>query len=151
MKIRGFELVNEKFRDNNKLYKLPIRQTSNSAGYDFFLPEDITINPGETVKIQSGIKAYMQENEVLYLHVRSSIGIKKHLILSNSTGVIDADYYSNETNDGDIGIVLFNYGKEPITLNKGECVIQGVFHTYLIADNGNLNNNRNGGIGSTTK
>lgn len=150
MKQRGFEIVTDIHRKNpDKEIKLPIRATSKSAGYDFFSPVTIEIYPHEKIVIWSDVKAYMQDNEVLMMYVRSSIGIKKGLILANSTGVIDADYYQNETNDGNIGICLYNNSDGIQKIQEGERIAQGIFINYLVADNGNSGNERIGGIGSS--
>ena len=147
---RGFEIVSEGFRKHSEAdIQLPTRGSKVSAGYDFYLPCDITLQPNEKICVWSDVKAYMQEGEVLMLHVRSSIGIKKGLMLSNITGVIDADYYSNESNDGNIGIALYNYSDKIVELKKGERICQGVFMPFLVADNGNTENERTGGFGST--
>lgn len=148
--IRGFEIVSEKNRKHNGSdIILPTRGSKISAGYDFYLPTNIEIKPNEKICVWSDVKAYMQEGEVLILHVRSSIGINKGLMLSNITGVIDADYYSNEKNDGNIGIALYNYSDKTVILEKDERVCQGIFMPFLIADNGNTDKERIGGIGST--
>lgn len=150
MKIRGFEVVSNEFRKHGDVdIQLPTRGTKHSAGYDFYLPCDIMIAPGEKLCVWSDVKAYMQEGEVLMLYVRSSIGIKKGLALSNGTGVIDADYFENKDNDGNIGIALFNQSKETVHLKKGERICQGMFINYLIADTGNSDKERKGGVGST--
>lgn len=147
---RGFEVVSDEFRKYPEVnIQLPTRGSKVSAGYDFYLPCDITLQPGEKTCVWSDIKAYMQEGEVLMIHVRSSIGIKKGLMLSNITGVIDADYYSNESNDGNIGIALYNYSDKTVELKQGERICQGVFTPFLVADNGNTDKERVGGIGST--
>lgn len=147
---RGFEIVNEEFRKHpNVEIQLPTRGSKISAGYDFYLPYDLILQPGEKTCVWSDVKAYMQEGEVLMLHVRSSIGIKKGLMLSNITGVIDADYYNNPNNDGNIGIALYNYSNETVELKHGERICQGVFIPFLVADNGNTDKERVGGIGST--
>ena len=91
----------------------------------------------------------MQVGEVLILDVRSSIGINKNLMLSNTIGVVDQDYYSNPKNDGNIGICLYNKSDEIVSLDAGERIAQGIFLPFLEADNGNTENERNGGIGST--
>ena len=148
-KIRGFKIVSDNHRKSQEEITLPTRGTSKSAGYDFYSPIDIEIQPNQKVCIWSDVKAYMQEGEVLLLFVRSSIGIKRGLRLSNSTGVIDSDYFSNEDNDGNIGIALHNYTDNVVTIEKGERVCQGVFIPFLVADNGNTDIERNGGIGST--
>ena len=128
---------------------LPTRATAKSAGHDFFLKEDITIKPGKAVFQYTDVKCKLNRDEVLLLFVRSSIGIKKHLMLANGTGVIDADYYNNPDNDGNIGLALYNYGTEPVTLAEGTRVMQGVTVDYQIAENDNAMGNRSGGFGST--
>ena len=93
MKIRGFEVVSSEHRKHSTVdIQLPVRSTQDSAGYDFYLPVDTVIKPQETVVVFSDVKSYMQPNEVLMLFVRSSIGIKKNIVLANGTGIIDADY-----------------------------------------------------------
>lgn len=150
-RIRGFELVKEEARQNKvKCILLPMRSTKFSAGYDFFLPKNVAILPHNTILLWTDVKAYMQEDEVLQLHIRSSIG-KRGIILSNCTGIIDSDYYSNPTNDGNIGIMLRNMTDEIVELMGGEKIMQGVFSKYLIADNDNATEQRVGGIGSTGK
>lgn len=149
MKIRGFESVSDSFKKNQVPTILPQRGTKTSAGYDFSTPVDVTIFPHEKTLIWTDVKAYMQEGEVLTLHVRSSIGIKKGLRLANITGIIDADYFNNPDNEGNIGISLYNDTNGIITLQTGERVAQGIFLPFLVADNGNTDNERVGGIGST--
>lgn len=149
MKIRGFEVVENNFRKNKDVdITLPTRGTKSSAGYDFYSPIDIEIQPHSKAFIWSDVKSYMQEGEVLMLYVRSSIGVKRGLRLSNGTGVIDMDYY-NSDNDGNIGISLHNYTDKIVKINKGERICQGIFIPFLVADNGNNNKERIGGIGST--
>lgn len=150
MKTRGFEVVQDKFRKTNGNIVLPKRSTAFSAGYDFYLPEDITVPAhGTSGAIPTDVKAYMQDNEVLMLYVRSSIGIKKGLVLSNGTGIIDKDFYSNSSNDGNICLSLRNETDDDITLKAGERVMQGVFVPYLVADDDTTTETRTGGIGST--
>lgn len=152
IKTRGFEVVRDEFRKTTGEIKLPTRATSNSAGYDFYLPTDVTIPANSTSGIiATDVKAYMRPGEVLLLYVRSSVGIKKGLVLANGTGVIDADYYSNVDNDGNIGLALRNETDHDIKLNKGERIMQGIFVPYLVADNGNTGATRTGGVGSTNK
>ena len=139
--IRGFLKVNE-----NLDTKLPERQTKASAGYDFYVIEDVTIPPQSVVMLPTNVKAYMQEDEVLMLYARSSLAIKKGLILQNTTGIIDSDFFPLE-----IKIALKNTTNEPVTLLKNERSAQGIFIKYLVSDNGNLENTRDGGIGSTNK
>lgn len=146
--IRGFEFC-KKYVDGNKT-ELPVRGTPESAGYDFFSPIEVTILPGNTAKIETGIKAYMQPGEVLLLFPRSSYGIEKGMVLANTTGIIDADYYNNQKNEGNIIIAIRNEGQIPFTIHKGDRFAQGVFVPFLTADNAKtLNENRSGGLGST--
>ena len=139
--IRGFLKVNEELDT-----KLPERQTKSSAGYDFYVIEDVTIPPHEMVMLPTNVKAYMQDDEVLMLYARSSLAIKRGLTLQNTTGIIDSDFFPLE-----IKIALKNNTDQPVTLLKNERRAQGIFMKYLVSDNGNLNNTRDGGIGSTKK
>lgn len=149
-KLRGFEVVRDEFRKTEGEVRLPTRATKHSAGYDFYLPCDITLKPHErTGIIHTDVKAYMQEDEVLSLHIRSSIGIKKGVILSNVTGIVDSDYFSNPDNDGNIGIALYNTTDKVVKLKKGERIMQGVFSKYLTVDDDQTSTERNGGFGSS--
>ena len=149
MKIRGFEVVKDEKRKTEGKVILPTRGSKVSAGYDFYSPVDITIEPNKIGKIWTDVKSYMGNTECLILNVRSSMGGK--FMLANTQGWIDADYYSNPNNDGNIGIFLKNISDEPITIKKGERVAQGAFFNFLVADNGNTDNERVGGFGSTNK
>lgn len=151
-KGRGFEIVSDSMRKHKDIdIKLPIRGTSKSAGYDICTPVDIVIPPyGETKAIATDIKACMREDEVLKLYVRSSIGFKKGLMLMNTVGIIDSDYYNNSDNEGNIHFKLKNLTDKEVIISKGERVVQGIFQKFLVADNDNfLSDNRVGGIGST--
>ena len=149
---RGFEIA-KGFEDKN--INLPVRKTKLSAGYDFEAAED-TIIPAfkrgdAPTLIKTGIKAYMEDDEVLYLYNRSSNPKKKGLILANSVGVIDADYYGNPDNDGHIMFAFYNMRDEDVTIKKGEAIGQGVFQKYLVVDNDQAEGERTGGFGSTSK
>lgn len=129
---------------------LPTRNDKASAGYDFYAPKDIVIYPHEGTKFATNIKATMEEDEVLMLYVRSSIGIKKGLTLANGTGVIDSSYYNNPDNEGNIMGVLYNNTDKMQVVKAGERVMQGVFMKYLVTDDDKpLNEERVGGIGSS--
>ncbi len=152
MKIRGFEIA-KGWEDKN--INLPIRKTKYAAGYDFECAEDTLIPSFKKgivpILIPTGIKAYMAPDEVLYLYNRSSNPKKKGLILANSVGVIDKDYYENPDNDGHIMFAYYNTKEEDITIKKGEVIGQGVFANFLIADDDNASGERKGGFGSTDK
>jgi dUTP pyrophosphatase len=151
MKLRGFEPVDKDKWMNVDNYLLPKRSTSKSSGYDFYSPIDICVHPGSKKLIWTNIKAYMQDDEVLQIYIRSSVGIKKGLVLANQVAIIDADYHSNPDNDGNIGICLYNRTNETIMVKAGERIAQGIFVKYLVADNCNSDNERIGGIGSTNE
>lgn len=150
--MRKFEIVRNDARTNGVNIKLPTRADKGSAGYDFYSPIDFEIKPGETKIIPTDVKAKMLTNEVLLLFVRSSIGIKKHIVLANGTGVIDSTYYSNPDNDGNICGAFTNLGTETQVFKAGDRIMQGVFLEYLTTvDDKPLNAERTGGIGSTGK
>lgn len=149
-KVRGFEVA-KGFED--KGINLPVRKTKFSAGYDVEAAED-TIIPSfkrgnKPTLIKTGIKAYMADDEVLILANRSSNPGKKGLILANSIGVIDKDYYGNPDNDGHIMFAFYNIKDEDIEIKKGDRIGQAIFTPYLVADNDTANGERNGGFGST--
>ena len=130
---------------------LPERGTKYSAGYDFYTANDspIEIGAGETVTIPTGIKAYMNNDEVLLIHVRSSVGIKRGLVLANITPVIDSDYVDNKFNEGNIILAIRNTTDETVVIQPRERIAQGIFMKYLITDDDNASGERKGGIGST--
>lgn len=131
---------------------LPKRKTAKSAGYDFVLPCDVRLNPRSvSAIIPTNVKASMPDDEVLMLYIRSSIGIKHHVTLANGTGIIDADYFSNPDNDGNIGICLQNNSDEIVSFRKGERIMQGIFVKYAVCDGDETNEVRKGGFGSTGK
>ena len=151
-KLRGFEIAKG---FENMGINLPERKTKYSAGYDIEAAEDTVVpsfkkgmNP---TLIKTGIKAYMQDDEVLFLYNRSSNPKKKGLILANSVGVINKDYYGNPDNDGHIMFAFYNIKDEDIMIKKGEAIGQAVFQKYLITDDDNAEGERVGGFGSTNK
>lgn len=132
--------------------KLPKRATSGSAGYDFYLPEDICLAPGETIKIATGIRARMTEGWVLCLFPRSGLGFRYRLQLNNTVGIIDADYYGSD-NEGHIFAKITNDSNEgkTLTLKKGEAFMQGIFLPFGLTEDDDVATKRNGGFGSTSK
>lgn len=176
---RGFEIVSTKQEQG---LQLPQRQTAQAAGYDFAAAEDFTLPSiwkGNFLKVlwklheqqkltatdfqdadaclkpylvPTGIKAYMQEGEFLLLANRSSGPLKRWLILPNGIGIVDADYYNNEGNEGEIFFQLVNYGLRDYHIKKGERIGQGIFMPYLLADGEQTPlAQRTGGFGSTQK
>lgn len=142
---RGFEVAKGFNPDD---VTLPERSTSGSAGYDFFSTEDVIIPPHKSIKINTGVKAYMLSSESLEIYIRSSVAIKRNLMLTNQVALIDSDYYGNPENDGAIVIGLYNFGDEPQEIKKGDKIAQGVFRPYLNTGD-EPTEARSGGIGST--
>ncbi|MEG0873446.1 MAG: dUTP diphosphatase [Clostridia bacterium] len=165
-KIRGFEVC-KGYEDKGLI--LPYRSTKHSVCYDFHAPEDISIpsvwniayqnnkrrdNKQELIeitptKIYTGIKAYFGEDEVMTIANRSSGPSKKGLIMANDIGIFECDYYNNPSNDGNIIFQFYNFFPEDIVIKKGEKIGQAFFQKFLIADSGNTDVKRQGGIGST--
>ena len=168
--MRMFEKVSRIEED----IKLPERSTAYSAGYDFFAIEYTEIKPIEhdveiaqsmygatgvevlhentkPTMVRTGVKVKMPEDEFLMLVNRSSNPSKKNLILANGVGIIDADYYGNSDNDGEMMFPFYNVGKEPIVIKKGDKLGQGIFMKYGLTDNDNAEGERVGGFGSTGK
>ena len=152
MKVRGFEIA-KGFEDKN--INLPVRKTKKAAGYDIEAAEDTVIEPfkpgDNPTLVKTGLKAYMMDDEYLMLCNRSSNPKKKGLVMANSVGIIDGDYYGNPDNDGAFMFAFYNVKDEAITIKKGEAIGQGIFMKYLTVDNDNADGVRTGGFGSTDK
>lgn len=171
MRTRGFEVVS---RMNEDDVRLPEVSTSKSAGYDFFAYEDVVIPPSLSLMhdpdgrfnpfvrwkwdfkptiVKTGIKAYMTDDEALFLVSRSSMPKKLGLIISNALGVIDSDFYNNPDNEGEMCFMFYNLMPFPVTLKKGDKIGQGIFQKFLKADQHDWSDGaskaRMGGIGST--
>ena len=151
-KLRGFEIA-KGWEDKN--INLPKRTTKYAAGYDVEAAEDIVIpafKPGvKPTLVPTGLKAYMQDDEMLCLYNRSSNPKKKGLVLANSVGIVDKDYYGNSDNDGHIMYAFWNFKDEDIKVEKGERIGQAIFQKYLVTDNDVAEGKRTGGFGSTDK
>jgi len=169
MKNRGFEVC-KGFEDKDII--LPIRKTKNSVAYDLEAAEDTIIpsiwktvfsNMGKFLKgennhdafkptlVKTGLKAYFNEDEALFLATKSSYPFKKGLMLANSIGIIESDYYGNEDNDGHIMFAYYNFLPVDVTIKKHEAAGQAFFQKFLVADDDNATGVRTGGFGSTSK
>lgn len=138
-------------KDYNE-YVLPIRSTKYSAGYDFKLLKDVTLKPLEKVIVPTGVRVSMENDEVLMIFIRSSLGFKYDIRLCNQVGIIDSDFFNSADNGGHIFIKIQNEGDKTVTLKKGDNFVQGVFVKYLTVDNEeDVATLRSGGIGSTDK
>ena len=145
-------LTDEAANETYNSLKLPKRATAGSAGYDFYTPFDITLEPGETVKIPTGIRAKMENGWVLMIFPRSGLGFKYRLMLDNTVGVIDSDYYYSD-NEGHIFIKITNDSNEGkiVDVPCGGGFAQGVFLPYGITEDDDTTDERNGGFGSTDR
>ena len=150
--MRKFEVVKEEFRKHKETeIKMPVRATKHSAGYDIYSPMDVVIGPQTMEMIWTDVKAGFNEDEVLLLCVTSGMG-KKGVMVANTIGVIDSDYYCNEGNDGNLGFRLYNYSNEPYIIKKGDKIGQGIFMKFLtVDDEEEIVSVRKGGYGSTVK
>ena len=162
---------------------MPIRKTSQSAGYDLVAAEDYIIPSvfqlaGEAeglwevendefvtlsqiaeftklthyrpTLVSTGMKCQLDPDTYLELSVRSSCPLKYWLILANSVGIIDADYYNNPDNEGEIFFQMINLSPYDIQLKKGDIIGQGIIKPYLTTENDNASGQRVGGFGSTS-
>lgn len=146
--MRRFEVVKDKHRKNSGDIKLPTRATKGSAGYDFYSPISIDIEPMCSQMIWTDVCSKFEDDEVLLINVRSSMG-KQPVMIANTQGIIDPSYYGNPDNGGNIGIRLFNLGKTIYTVHAGDRVAQGIFVKYLITDDDDATAERVSGYGST--
>ena len=146
------ETAEETIADIYNKIKLPVRATAGSAGYDFFSPVDITLNPGETVKIPTGIRVEMEQDWVLKCYPRSGLGFKYRLQLNNTVGIIDSDYFYSD-NEGHIFSKITNDSNESksVSIQAGTGFMQGIFVEYGITVDDDAQGIRNGGFGSTTQ
>ena len=131
--------------------KLPERATKNSAGYDFFAPEDVTLPAKTLTRVMTGVKCELSPYMVLILANRSSNPSKKSLFLANGVGIVDADYYNNSDNEGEIFFQIINLSPFPIIIQKGEIIGQGIIKEYKLTEDDCATGSREGGFGSTNE
>lgn len=151
-RVRGFEVAKG---FENEGVNMPVRKTKFSAGYDIEAAEDCVIPAfklgQKPTLVKTGLKAYMQEDEYLMLCNRSSNPFKKGLVLANSIGIIDADYYGNSDNDGAFMYAFYNMFDKDVEIKKGDVIGQAIFKKYEIIDGDIAEGERVGGFGSTSK
>lgn len=133
--------------------KLPKRATMYSAGYDIFAPYSFTLYPGKEIKFPTGMKIKLDKDRFLMVVPRSGLGFKYGVQLSNTVGIIDADYYNNPKNEGHIWVKLsypiLDKQQQPLTIHTGDAVCQGIVLPYYKLENDTTDETRNGGFGST--
>lgn len=151
-RVRGFEVA-KGFED--KGINLPVRKTKYSAGYDVEAAEDVVVpafKPGmKPTLVKTGLKAYCPTDEFYMLCNRSSNPGKRGLVMANSVGIIDSDYYENEDNDGHFMYAYYNFFDHDVEIKKGDVIGQVIFMKYFTVDNDNAEGKRKGGFGSTSK
>jgi dUTP pyrophosphatase len=148
--MRNFDFVIPQHQKESMMNILPRRSSVGSAAYDFYAPVDAVVKHGESFTFWTNVKAHMNDDEVLLIFPRSSMGIKGWR-LKNTVGVIDASYADNPSNDGNIGICLEYCGEGEACVCAGDRIAQGIFMKYLITDDDVTNETRTGGFGSSGK
>lgn len=150
-----FEDERNELRKKYDKIKLPTRATKGSAGYDFFAPYNVGVKKGEYTTIPTGIRIILPKDKVLNIYPRSGLGFKDGMRLANTVGIIDSDY-SYSDNEGHIIIKVTCdieseniYGRNFLAIDAGKAFVQGVITKYYTTDDDNVNNERNGGFGST--
>lgn len=113
-----------KIKRLDKSLPLPQYQTPGSVAFDLASSIDATIGPKEIKLIPTGLIIQAPEGHMLMLSSRSSLALKKGLMMGNGVGIVDADYCG--PND-EIKIQLVNIGGEPVEIKKGERLAQGMF------------------------
>ena len=107
-------------------------------------------NKAKPTLVSTGMKCKLEENTYLELSIRSSCPLKHWLMLANGVGIIDADYYNNPDNEGEIFFQLYNLSPYSIQLKKGDIIGQGIIKPYLTTEDDNATGLRTGGFGSTS-
>ena len=160
-------------------FEMPRRKTAQSAGYDMVVAEDVTIYPAfeliqkmadtydrkvysleeiaamtksiqaKPTLVSTGVKCKMDGDTYLELSVRSSCPLKHWLMLANSVGIIDADYYNNSDNEGEIFFQFINLSPFPIRLKRGEAIGQGIIKPYIKTEDDTASGLREGAFCST--
>ncbi|MBP8968446.1 MAG: dUTP diphosphatase [Lachnospiraceae bacterium] len=150
--MEDFNLDDNTLKEKYDRISLPVRATSGSAGYDIRTTVDINLEPGQTIKIPTGIRVTMLEDWMLAVFPRSGLGFKFRLQLNNTVGIIDSDYYFSD-NEGHIFVKLTNDSNEgkTVSLKEGDAFAQGIFLPYGITEDDDVTASRNGGFGSTGK
>ncbi len=130
---------------------MPVRKTGRSAGYDLAAAEEMELSPHRVTLIPTGLKAYMEADEVLLVTIRSSVATKLGLLLANGVGVIDADYVDNPSNEGHIYVALLNPTDQTVRVDRGQTIAQGLFTRFLLVEDDQTEGKRTGGFGSTDR
>lgn len=101
--------------------------------------------------VSTGLKCQLEEGTYLKLVMRSSTPLKYWLVMANAQGIIDADYYNNADNEGEIFLQVINFSPFDIQIRKGDVIAQGIITPYLTLTDDARHGERKGGFGSTSK
>lgn len=150
--MEGLNFSDDEIKEMYENIKMPKRATTGSAGYDICTPFAVTVKPGESIKIPTGLRCRIDEDYVLFIFPRSGLGFKFRFQLNNTVGVIDSDYYGAD-NEGHIFVKMMNDSNEGkvVELKAGDGFAQGVFMQYGITEDDEAEGIRKGGFGSTSK
>ncbi len=159
IKNNGDKYSDEDIKEMYDQLEYPCRSTLRAGGYDFFAPYDFVLKAGETMVVPTGFRVHMNDDEIFNLFIRSGAGFKYNVRLSNQVGIVDADYYNNESNEGHMFVSFTNHGKKDwvnvsLGLKKEEKskMVQGIFMPFYLTNNDEcLNMVRVAGVGSTSK
>lgn len=144
LKEETYDWIKESYEN----IKLPKRSTTNSAGYDFYIPYDQKFSHKKEVLLPTGIRFKCDPDKFLLCVPRSGLGFKYGMQLRNTCGVIDADYYDSD-NEGHIMVKVIT--DEDFELRAGKAIMQGIIMPYYKVEDDSTNMTRNGGFGSTDK
>jgi dUTP pyrophosphatase len=107
----------------DQLLPLPVYQTSGSVAFDLYAREKTVVKPFKPTIIHLNIVVKIPSGYFLMLAIRSSVPMKKSLIIPNGVGIIDQDYCG----EGDeIGLEVLNVLQEKVIINRGERITQGI-------------------------
>ncbi len=138
-----------KIKKLNPSAVLPAYHTAESAGFDLAANSDMSIQPGEVVKVPTGLVIEAPKGHFLLIAARSSLPLKKGLTMANGIGVVDPDYAG--PND-EISIIVHNFTSQPVEVKKGERLAQGIFlpvEQISWEEVGEIRSQSRGGYGST--
>lgn len=149
-----FEEVIEEHRQHpGVVIRLPETGSTEAVAYDVFTPVDFVIPAGGKIKVYTDVKIKFPSDFALLMNVRSSFGEKRSIILAYAQGWVESDYHGNESNDGNLGVTLYNYGDKDIYISKDDPATNRIAQVMFIrkykAKNGNIERPRKGGTGSS--
>ena len=154
--INIFPNTNKTEEQLKELYdniKLPERATKCSAGYDFFLPFDISLKAGEEITIPTGIRFWSKKDYAMLFMSKSGLGSRNRLQLNTAISIIESDYFYSDNEGHLLARIIHDSRKKDdiLNLSAGKGYLQGVFVRFGITKSDRASGKRNGGFGSTNK